>query len=302
MASIRGRYISLASSAARRSRLEGHLQTLGIAERYSWFPAICGDNNAAAARGLKTGEWGLWQSWIQLLKEELRQPDQSDWLHIVEDDVELSRHFWLFCQRLKPGIPKFDLLFTDMYVNPSIYRALSAQHQQLQAIGEIHLKNDLYSGCAASVLIHRKRLPEVLRRLETCSEIRKPLLPIDNQLRHYFAKNQLSFCRTAPFITGVSPDSIENSTIQDRNQQDHSVVITQKICSNLRRQLSIFNTGDLCIELMELFHQLTQKWEHARKANLTKRITLELMELAEQQGLLRYTVQPRLKGEPDNPQ
>jgi hypothetical protein len=53
---------------------------------------------------------------------------------------------------------------------------------------------------------------------------------------------------------------------------------------------------------MELFHQLTQKWEHARKANLTKRITLELMELAEQQGLLRYTVQPRLKGEPDNPQ
>ena len=62
MASIRGRYISLASSAARRSRLEGHLQTLGIAERYSWFPAICGDNKAAAARGLKTGEWGLWQS------------------------------------------------------------------------------------------------------------------------------------------------------------------------------------------------------------------------------------------------
>ena len=32
----------------------------------------------------------------------------------------------------------------------------------MQAIGEIHLKNDLYSGCAASVLIHRKRIPEVL--------------------------------------------------------------------------------------------------------------------------------------------
>ena len=302
MASIRGRYISLTSSAARRSRLEGQLQTLGISERYRWFPAICGDDKASAARGLKAGEWGLLPSWIQLLKEEIKQPDQSDWLHIIEDDVELSNHFWLFCQRLKPGIPKFDLLFTDMYANPSIYRALCTQHQQLQAIGKIHLKNDLYSGCTASVLIHRKRIPAVLQRLETCSETRRPLLPIDNQLRNFFSKNQLSFRRTAPFITGVRPESIENSTIQDRNRQDHSIVVTQKICRNLRRQLSILNTGDPCIELIELFHHLTQKCEHDRKASFAKRITMQLIELSEQQGLLRYTVQPRLRGEPDNQQ
>ena len=40
MAVIRGRYISLSSSQQRRQRLEQHLQTLGVQEHYSWFPAV----------------------------------------------------------------------------------------------------------------------------------------------------------------------------------------------------------------------------------------------------------------------
>ena len=47
MAVIRGRYISLSSSQQRRQRLEQHLQTLGVQERYDWFPAVRGDVKAA---------------------------------------------------------------------------------------------------------------------------------------------------------------------------------------------------------------------------------------------------------------
>ena len=45
MAVIRGRYISLAESLERRSRLEQHLQALGVQERYSWIPAVRGVAN-----------------------------------------------------------------------------------------------------------------------------------------------------------------------------------------------------------------------------------------------------------------
>ena len=303
MANIRGRYISLSSSQQRRQRLEQQLQQLGVQEQYSWFPAVRGDAKAAAARGLRAGEWGLWQSWLNLLQEELRHPASTgDLLHIVEDDAELSRHFLVFAQQLKPGVPDFDLLFTDMYVNPSIHRSLSKDHKRLRARGEIQFKTDVYTGCTSSVLIHRTSIPAVLRCLQDRVSANAPLLPLDNQLRRLFHERQLRFARTAPFITGVQFEGIAESTIQEREQQDQSLLLTQQICNNLRRQLSVLNSGEPTGELIELMHRLAQDHGRPSRDELTRNITLQLMQLAEQQNLLRYGVQPRLKGEPDNRQ
>ena len=303
MAVIRGRYISLSRSQLRRQGLEQQLEGLGVQEQYSWFPAKSGDAKAAAARGLLAGEWGLWQSWLKLLQEELRRPASTDdWLHILEDDAELSRHFLVFCQQLKPAPPAFDLLFTDMYVNPSIHRSLSKEHKGLLAKGVVQLKTDLYTGCSASVLIHRACIPAVLHCLEKSVNADGPLLPLDNQLRRLFHQQQLRFARTAPFITGVQRESIEHSTIQEREQQDQSVLLTQQICSNLRRQLSVLETNDPSNELIQLMHRLAQGHGQPSPAELTRNITLQLMHLAEQQKLLRFGKQPRLKREPDNGQ
>lgn len=303
MAVIRGRYISLSSSQQRRQQLEEHLLTLGVQEHYRWFPAVRGDAKAAATRGLRAGEWGLWQSWLNLLEEELTRPASTyDWLHIIEDDAELSRHFLVFCQQLKPGVPDFDLLFTDMYVNPSIHRSLSKEHKRGLARGEIQLKTDLYTGCTASVLIHRDRIPTVLSQLTASLKGKRALLPLDNQLRRLFHEQQLRFARTAPFITGVQFEGIAESTIQEREQQERSVLLTQQICSNLRRQLSVLNSGEPTGELIQLMHRLAQDHGKPSQDELTRTITLQLMHLAEQQNLLRYGVQPRLKGEPDNRQ
>ena len=303
MANIRGHYISLSSSQQRRQRLEQQLQQLGLSQHYSCFHAIRGDAQAAATRGLRAGEWGLWQSWLQLLQKELNQPGPDyDWLHIVEDDVELSRHFVVFCQKLKPGLPSFDLLFTDMYVNPSIYRALSEEHQRLQDKGELHFKTDAYTGCTASVLIHRERIAEVLNCLQNCIESGKPTLPLDNQLRRMFHQKSLRFARTAPFITGVTLNSIRSSTIQESERAHQSVTLTQQICMNLRRQLSTLNHTQATEELVNLIQHLARADKREGRKDATRSITLSLIDLAEKYDLLRYNLQTRLLGEPNNPQ
>ena len=303
MAVIRGRFISLASSQQRRSRLEQHLQELGVQKRYSWFPAIHGDAETAVARGLRPGEWGLWQSWLQLLKNELTNtPSPYDWLHIVEDDAELSSHFLAFCEHLREGQPTFDLLFTDMYVNPSIHRSLAHSHRELIVRGTIQVKTDLYTGCTASVMLHRKRIPAVLRCLKNCVKAGDSLIPLDNQLRRLFHQRQLSFVRTAPFITGVLDASIAASTIQQSDKSHRSVVLTQQICTNLRRQLSVLNSSNATHGLIKLMQELNRDRRYAQPSALETDISLKLMQLAESQDLLRYGLQPRLMGEPDNPQ
>ena len=303
MANVRGRYISLSSSSERRIRLKQHLQKFGLSQHYSCFHAIRGDAQAAASRGLRAGEWGLWQSWLQLLEKELSRPYLDyDWLHIVEDDVELSRHFLMFCQKLKPEPPSFDMLFTDMYVNPSVYRALSEEHQQLQEKGEIHFKTDVYTGCTASVLIHRERIAAVLNCLRNCIRGDQQILPLDNQLRRMIHQKSLRFARTAPFITGVTLNSISNSTIQESERAHQSVTLTQQICMNLRHQLSTLNHTQTTEELISLIQDLARADKREGRKDATRSITLSLIDLAEKYDLLRYNLQARLLGEPNNPQ
>ena len=79
-------------------------------------------------------------------------------------------------------------------------------------------------------------------------------------------------------------------------------MLTQQICSNLRRQLSVLNSGEPTGELIQLMHRLAQDHGQPSQDELTRAITLQLMHLAEQLNLLRYGVQLRLKGEPDNEQ
>ena len=152
------------------------------------------------------------------------------------------------------------------------------------------------------MLIHRKHLPAVLHQLTTSVNSKGPLLPLDNHLRRLIHQRQLRFARTAPFISGVQNASISASTIQGREQEHRSVVLTQQICTNLRRQLSLLDSSDATPELIQLIHQLAQDHSQPSPMELTQSITLQLIQLAETQNLLRYSLQPRMKGEPGNPQ
>ena len=126
--------------------------------------------------------------------------------------------------------------------------------------------------------------------------------PLDNQLRRLFHERQLRFARTAPFITGVQFEGIAESTIQEREHQDQSVVLTQQICSNLRRQLSVLNSGEPTGGADPADAPTGPRSRAAQPRRADPSHPLQLMHLAEQLNLLRYGVQLRLKGEPDNEQ
>ena len=78
-------------------------------------------------------------------------------------------------------------------------------------------------------------------------------------------------------------------------------MLTQQICSNLRRPAQRAEQRGHR-GLIQLMQRLAQDHGQPSQDELTRAITLQLMHLAEQQNLLRYGVQPRLKGEPDNGQ
>ena len=301
MTQLKGVFINLDDQRERRSRLERHLGQLGLEGRYQRFSAVRGDPDRARERGLNPGEFGLWQSWLDLLQS-ASASEGFDYLHIVEDDVELSREFVVFSEGLNPDGGAFDLLVTDMYVNPSIHRALALQHDQQRRQRVIDVRSDLYTGCLASVLIHRQRIGPVLEQLKQPFEATCRLLPLDNALRQLQQQGKLRIARTLPFLTGVQPDSITRSSIQPRQQQDAEVLLTQRICSNLRRQLSVLCHNKLTAELADLLEQLAKTRGPDQGWSTRIGISQTLMDLADQQDLLRFASDPRLFDQPDNPQ
>ena len=301
MTQLQGVFINLDDQLERRSRLEQHLNQLGLQGRYKRFSAVRGDPDQARERSLNPGEFGLWQSWLQLLQSASASKG-FDYLHIVEDDVELSSEFVEFSEGLNPAVGAFDLLVTDMYVNPSIHRALAMQHDQQRRQRAIDVHSDLYTGCLASVLIHRRRIGPVLEQLNRLFEASRRLLPLDNALRQLQQQGKLRIGRTLPFLTGVRADSITHSSIQPRQKQDAEVLLTQRICSNLRRQLSVLCHNKLTAELADLLEQLAKTRGTDQGWHTRISISQSLMTLAEQQDLLRFAADPRLLDQPDNPQ
>lgn len=152
MAHALGIIISLPESKARQTRLIQHLELLDIAQHYSFFPALRGSPSAAERRGLSSGEDGLWTSVLAVLN----QPQNgADYLHILEDDAELSPQFWQWLQQLQPHqIKDCQLLFTDMYAGATVYPKLLALTNQARKANRI------------SWLIPQQQIPAVRRTLD----------------------------------------------------------------------------------------------------------------------------------------
>src|SRR5262245_50306165 len=109
--SYRGFYINLDRSPDRRARLEDQLRRFGAEDIYERFPAIDGRTLPPTGSPLRPGEIGVFLSHHGVLK---RARGLGKCIHVVEDDVLLSRH-------LRPVLEEtisenlmdhYDLLFT----------------------------------------------------------------------------------------------------------------------------------------------------------------------------------------------
>ena len=303
MAKIWGCYVNLVRCEERRQRLERNLKELGIAQRYERFRAISGDEQNARDRGLNAGEFGIWQTWLELLSNiSTATTSEWDYLHVLEDDAEISSQFIDFCDQLSGSEPVFDLLVTDMYVNPSIHRTLAEQHDQMKRRDAIKILRDVYSGCLSSVMIHRDRVTSVLRLLEDVWTQPGQLLPLDNTLRRLLHEKRLSIARTAPFLTSVREEDVLQSSIQPRQNQLVEVVLTQALCTHLRRQLSTLEDNEDLASISQLLIRLSEAKNSNQSRRTRRLLTEQMLHIAEKESLLMYARDPRLDAEPDNGQ
>src|SRR5215831_12161827 len=114
-----GYFINLERSNDRRASIKTQLTRAGISDRYQRFQAV--DGRLAASQistSLADGALGCLLSHAALMS----LPHARDrFLHVLEDDATLSRHFVPVMEQLLAGgaLAPFDLVFTDVAPFPN---------------------------------------------------------------------------------------------------------------------------------------------------------------------------------------
>lgn len=291
MASVRGLIINLPEQQARRERLLAQLDQLGQRPSYELLEAERGAEDARERRGLGPGEDGIWRSVLKALRCDL---GAAEYLHLLEDDAVLSSAFFRWLEALPVDPPEVTILFTDMYAGPSIYsNLLAVKRQALQSQQLVWLSGSAYSGCLSSWLIHRSHVDQVRRELEDYYQQAEQRIPIDNYLRRLFQQGTLKAGISMPFLTSIDLPAQRNSSIQVG--ESARVHATRLFGSILRRRLSVLQSPQDLEGLAELIDALMSPEQLNQWLETTTK-------LAKEMDLFRYRLDPRLLGEPGNPQ
>ena len=299
MAKIKGYYINLDRSIDRRDRIQRNIDEQGLTAFYKRYAAIDGAKCNPCGRDLNSGELGLWETWISLLEKETLA-NGYEYLHIMEDDCILSKEFKGFCEQLPDNSLGSDLIMTEMYANPNAYQYLIEEHQRLKKEKKIKIEHNNYTGCASSVLIHRSRIKTVLEQLKTAYQKAESVLPLDNQLRKLDQQGLLIVSRVAPFITSIVIDDIKKTTIQEH--EDTRITDSQIFCALLRRKLSTLDSKETTKALLKVFIRIMASNPAAETEEVDDKIARSIVNVVEDQKLLLYKLQPRLRGEIGNKQ
>lgn len=129
-----GWIINLAAAKERWAVMAEQIERLGWGRTHHRFEAHSTSQAEAEARGLRSaGQLGLWRSTTALLQQWLdsNPPDQGV-LHIVEDDAVLNPALPKLMEMFQQHNPQLDLVFTESFLTPSLYRRFQALEQQRQ--------------------------------------------------------------------------------------------------------------------------------------------------------------------------
>jgi hypothetical protein len=203
-----GYFINLERSHDRRASIESGLKRAGIGDRYRRFEAI--DGRLAALKrptNLHPGALGCLFSHAALMS--LPHP-RDRFLHVIEDDATLSRHFVPLMEHLiaSGALRPFDLVFTDVapFPNdvPMIDKLKTAYDAATADAGPrfwlLDLKLFQFVG-TTSYFVN----PESLDKVKAVLRNTTPPLPVDSL---YLKMIQLGHLRAAcifPFVTATDP-------------------------------------------------------------------------------------------------
>ena len=301
MKNFKGIYINLAECVERRRQFKGQLNTLGISGYYERFEAIKGNKDEAKLRGISAGEIGLWKSWMKILEDQKDKKKDYYYIHIAEDDALLSKTFVELIEKVGEE-PDWDILATDMYVNPSIYKSWQESHRKLFRENKIGIIKGIYTGCTSSMVIPIQSCDKILELLKKEWITNKNLIPIDNMFVRLSQNKEIRIARSAPFVTSVREESITDSTIQSQLDVNQAIKSTQQICFHLRRQLSVFNKSNDAIQIASEVMKLAKMAGEDIENNIEDQLLADLVQLMEMNKLTRYKHRKNLIGEPLNKQ
>ena len=301
---LKGKYINLKESTQRMKQLKANLKEIGLEEEYERFEATRGDEKEANNKGLSRGEYGLWKSWLSLLEKETNSHEDYDYLHILEDDAIVTKELKKLKDRINKNQGGFDILFTDMYTNPSVYKALHKRAHSNKSRGTIEIIYDLYTGCTSSCIIDKNKVENVYTKLSSYFNENEKVLPLDNAILRLSNQKILDVASTMPFVTSITVDDISASTIQVYTKLPEPVSITQRFCSILRQELSTIEESERTPrELLDLILKIIE-FEEKQEERENQRISLinTICNFADRNEILKYKYHARLKGEKNNPQ
>ena len=302
MNKFKGVYINLKRSKERNANVREQLKRLDLTRFYYRFEAEKGDQEEAKEKGLTAGELGLWKSWMKILEKEISSNDDYAYLHIAEDDILMSTSIARAMQSLGQDLSDIDLIATDMYVNPLIFKVLSDSYFRALHENVCGLAKGNYTGCTSSIIISKTRLRKIYFLLEEEIKSGRKMIPIDNFLVRLSEQKKIVIARTVPFLTLVQHNSINTSTIQQRPCEETSLDTTREICYYLRKQLSIFREINDHYIVAKKILELANMEREAKYETTNHKLLSSLLECAINEKIFRYEYKENLKNEPLNDQ
>jgi GR25 family glycosyltransferase involved in LPS biosynthesis len=226
-----GFYINLDRSLQRKEEIENQLERLQLLSHYSRFPAADGNVLNLRNCSIRSSEIGCFTSHYLLLEQNLNQPNH---LHIIEDDVILSRATHTILQWIinSGTTDNLDIIFTDTCLPFDLYeireyKTLFDRSVEKDASGRVtaikeYMLIDLkerYLATTSSFLVHKNaiaKLYDILQR-EMKSGLHKP---IDLFIREKIRDGTIRASCVFPFITSISLDHLLTSTVSERHEHD----------------------------------------------------------------------------------
>lgn len=218
-----GALINLDSQPERLAAMQTQLAALGLSERYERLSAIVG--TAHAGSKLPPGALGCFLSHRRAL--DMARP--GTFLHLLEDDVVLSRHFEPAVRAAVDAgaLAGYDLIFTGLIVVPSDFQLLrqlesayaANTRSAVPSFGVFDLKGFMFAG-TGSYLVNPAALPKVRRLLDEA--LNGPMnQPIDLLYRSAAWDGRLRMGCFFPFLTTTRVDAVSTSAIRpaDRTAQ-----------------------------------------------------------------------------------
>jgi hypothetical protein len=263
--------------------MEQQLAAPGFAGRYERFAALSADLAEAQSRGLRTaGELGIWRSTLAVLEQIVGSSDQPALWHVLEDDVELHPMLPLWLERLAASVESgWDVLFTDSYVVPVVYRQAIALLRSRNHPDDLRLVGKpFYRAGLTSYLMRAEGAKIIHQALTEFYRSEDRLVPVDIALRRFIESGQISAVVALPFLS--SPSITRSSTIQDQESGDD--LRGRSVCMDL------FIRRALCVD--ELEHVVDQSvhgmfYEHLLKDySLQERqeVIISIVELLRDRG------------------